>query len=203
LYSSASELIEIGASDDIDLVILCLNQGDVGRAECCELVHRLATAIHDRPIIIISDEDDARAIADVLRWGVRGYIPTSLDPAVAIAALNVVLAGGTFAPATAFQTDGHALDGRNSQPDEAERKQDLERARIAAGEDIGITPREVAVLACLLRGRSNKLIARELNMSEGTVKVHVRHLMWKLQASNRTQLAVLAQRALENGVNGA
>jgi len=56
-----------------------------------------------------------------------------------------------------------------------------------------LTPRELAVLALLGRGQSNKRIARELDLSEATVKVHVRHIMRKVGATNRTQVALLAE----------
>jgi DNA-binding NarL/FixJ family response regulator len=58
-----------------------------------------------------------------------------------------------------------------------------------------VTTRELEVLASLVKGKSNKIIGRELNMREGTVKVHVRSLLKKLNARNRTQLALRAYRA--------
>ena len=60
-----------------------------------------------------------------------------------------------------------------------------------------VTARELEVLASLAKGKSNKMIGRELNMREGTVKVHVRSLLKKLNATNRTQLALRAHRALD------
>jgi DNA-binding NarL/FixJ family response regulator len=60
-----------------------------------------------------------------------------------------------------------------------------------------LTTRELEVLASLAKGKSNKMIGRELNMREGTVKVHVRSLLKKLNATNRTQLALRAYRALD------
>jgi DNA-binding CsgD family transcriptional regulator len=60
-----------------------------------------------------------------------------------------------------------------------------------------LTTRELVVLASLAKGKSNKMIGRELNMREGTVKVHVRSLLKKLNATNRTQLALRAYRALD------
>ncbi|MGA7383920.1 MAG: response regulator transcription factor [Methylocella sp.] len=60
-----------------------------------------------------------------------------------------------------------------------------------------VTTRELEVLASLAKGKSNKMIGRELNMREGTVKVHVRSLLKKLNATNRTQLALHAYRAFD------
>ena len=64
--------------------------------------------------------------------------------------------------------------------------------------DSDFTTRELEVLASVAKGTSNKMIARELDMREGTVKVHVRSLLQKLKATNRTELAVRAHRALDN-----
>lgn len=60
-----------------------------------------------------------------------------------------------------------------------------------------VTTRELEVIASLAKGKSNKMIGRELNMREGTVKVHIRSLLKKLNATNRTQLALRAYRAHE------
>jgi DNA-binding NarL/FixJ family response regulator len=57
----------------------------------------------------------------------------------------------------------------------------------------GVTARELAVIRALQQGKSNKVIAYELNMCESTVKVHVRNLMKKMKAKNRTDLAIKAQ----------
>jgi DNA-binding NarL/FixJ family response regulator len=59
------------------------------------------------------------------------------------------------------------------------------------GSAIGLTPRQIEVLKCLWQGKPNKAIAQELNMREGTVKVHVRHILHKLHAQNRTQIVSL------------
>ena len=61
----------------------------------------------------------------------------------------------------------------------------------------GVTPREVAVIRALQQGKPNKVIAYELNMCESTVKVHVRNLMKKMKAKNRTDLAIKTQTALQ------
>ena len=69
-------------------------------------------------------------------------------------------------------------------------------SELAGGSEV--TTRELEVLACLAKAKSNKMIARELDLREGTVKVHVRSLLQKLKATNRTELAVRAHRALDN-----
>ena len=76
-----------------------------------------------------------------------------------------------------------------------------EDAQRAAGEPLieGFTQRQAEILDCLRRGMANKLIAYELDMCESTVKVHIRHIMKKLNATNRTQVAYLTRGFFESG----
>lgn len=133
------------------------------------------------PVIIISDSDDPARILDALKSGARGYIPTSLALAVAVEAVRLVEAGGTFVPVSTL------LDAR--------------RATSNNG-NVLFTPRQIMVMEALHRGRANKQIAIELNMRESTVKVHVRHIMKKLKARNRTEVAVLTSDLFDPPVTG-
>ena len=117
-------------------------------------------------------------MVSILKGGARGYIPTSVTLNVALEAMRLVEAGGTFAPTSIF------LDAK---PPSA-----LTAAQYDVCKKTAFTARQLAVLVALRRGKANKQIAYELNMREGTVKVHVRHIMKKLQARNRTEVAILA-----------
>jgi DNA-binding NarL/FixJ family response regulator len=129
---------------------------------------------------------------------------------VAEAAANVVLAGGTFAPAGSLllepasvpkhlmqqpEPGAHGLEYSHSSPEQCIGKSRGDSEPVGGSE---VTTRELEVLASLAKGKSNKMIGRELDMREGTVKVHVRSLLKKLNATNRIQLAVRACRALDN-----
>jgi len=133
----------------------------------------------------------------------------TLNLKVAVAANEVVLAEGTFAPASSLLL-GPAPDPNElmQQPEpwpcgpkysQSSPEQCIgetpDGSEAAGGSEV--TPRELEVLASLAKGKSNKMIARELNMQEGTVKVHVRSLLKKLNATNRTQLALRAYFALD------
>lgn len=131
------------------------------------------------PGVIISDEEGAAIIATALRCGIRAFLPTRIDPQLATEALNFVLAGGTFYPPSAL------LDRPVS-----------EQRDIVPGQPSALTPRQQEVFRVLREGKSNKVIARQLRMRESTVKVHVRQIMRKLGAANRTQ-AALAQLSLD------
>ncbi|HLO74960.1 MAG TPA: response regulator transcription factor [Magnetospirillum sp.] len=128
------------------------------------------------PIFLISDSEEISQIVEALDLGVRGYIPTSIGISVIIGAIQLVLAGGTFVPAGALAS----ITRRETVP--------ASQASKILGH---FTPRQAQVLSCLRQGKANKNIAYELNMCESTVKVHVRHIMKKLKATNRTQVAFL------------
>ncbi len=131
------------------------------------------------PVVVVSDIDDASFVVTVMKHGVRGYIPTSLPLNVAVEAVRLVQAGGTFVPPCALERDWGKRDG-------ATKAGDL------------LTERQMRVAEALCQGMANKQIAYALQMSEHTVKIHLRHIMRKLNARNRTEVAILAN-AILNG----
>jgi DNA-binding NarL/FixJ family response regulator len=133
------------------------------------------------PIIVLSDAKSAlqpRTIRNALKSGAQGFIPTrTTEMPVAFAAIRFVKAGGTFAPIDLL------LSGR---PDRV-------TASFEAPPPGRLTLRQMTVLSHLRQGKANKVIAHDLGMSESTVKVHVRNIMRKMGASNRTQAVYKAQ----------
>jgi DNA-binding NarL/FixJ family response regulator len=130
------------------------------------------------PVIVLSHVDCPDAILDAFESGARGYIPTgdtTLGLALEIARL--VKAGGTFVPPSCLAL---RRTRRDLPP----------RAEPAAAKPF--TPRQMAVLHHLKSGKANKTIARELDMSESTVKIHLRNIMKKMKAANRTEVACRA-----------
>lgn len=125
-------------------------------------------------VVLISDGETSEEIVEAISRGARGYIPTSVSLKVAVEAMSLVRAGGIFVPASSLLSRG----GKGS------------RERTGTGSRF--TPRQASVLECLQQGKSNKVIAFELDMKESTVKVHVRHLMRKFGVHNRTEVAVMA-----------
>lgn len=140
------------------------------------------------PLAVLSDLETIHEVAAAFRLGARGLIPASLDPKVAVEALRLVQAGGSFFPAGALIGSRHRI--ARPQP-VAMLRPDIGRERWP--------PRQLAVLRLLAQGRANKEIARTLGMEESTVKVHVWHIMRKLAAANRTEAAL---RAAELGIIG-
>ena len=135
------------------------------------------------PVVVLSDIDCPEAVLDAFESGVRGYIPTTdTTLGLALEIVRLVLAGGTFVPPSSLAL---RRTGRRDLPPPPE--------HVAAEQ---FTPRQMAVLHHLKLGKANKSIARELEMSESTVKIHLRNIMKKMRAANRTEVACRAQ-ALE------
>lgn len=146
--------------------------------ESLQQVEALGETLGDNVLIIVTgDVETPGIIAGLLQSGVKGYLPTSIDLDVAIHAIRLVLAGGMFAPASCLLATDPA------EPGSAETGSEQLRT---------LTAKQLAVLEAIKLGKANKTIAYELNMCESTVKVHVRNIMKKLGARNRTQVAYIA-----------
>ena len=172
-FGSVSDILAFQRPLDASLLILSvvrLTEDEARR----ELITLFKNVPH-LPTIVLAHEDDMNGAIEALGYGARGYIPVSLGFDIAIEAMRFVNAGGTYVPAECL------LATRQSPPPAA---QTFVRNTI--------TNRELAVIQALREGKPNKIIAYELNMCESTVKVHLRHLMKKLRARNRTEVAMKA-----------
>jgi DNA-binding NarL/FixJ family response regulator len=129
------------------------------------------------PVIILSDLDTPESAFEALESGARGYVPTaSTTLELAVEIIRLVKAGGTFVPPSSLSLAR------------------INRQAVTTGviTTEQFTPRQTAVLGRLKEGKANKAIAHELEMSESTVKVHLRNIMRKMKATNRTEVACLA-----------
>jgi len=153
------------------VVIIVIDDGDESGVAELKFLETVAAKI---PVVIVSNIDDLDHIVRALKSGARGYIPTSLPFNVAVEAVRLVKAGGTFVPASSF------VHNRDEQ-------QPVLRTNGL------LTEQQMKVVEEIRHGKANKQIAYELNMSEHTVKVHLRHIMRKLNAKNRTEVAVLSR----------
>ncbi|GAA4254982.1 response regulator [Azospirillum formosense] len=162
---------------DLTLVLFDLNLGDrSGR----DGVRRMVEVLGRRPLLVISGSDEVADIVDSVRLGARGYILKTSSTAVLEHAISLALTGETFLPLPRAVLSGNVA---------------AEAARPSGQILDRLTDRQRDVFQLLLAGHSNKEIARELGVLEGTVKVHVRAIMQKLGVRNRTQVAVVAARS--------
>jgi DNA-binding NarL/FixJ family response regulator len=158
---------------DLDLILLDLFMPGANGFELLSQVCGSATAA---PLVVLSGSEDVAHMRKALDCGAAGFIPKSAPRAVMLSALRLVLAGGVYLPPELMQAP----------PPSA--------ARNAAPDNLGaLTERQREVLMRLSQGLSNKQIARDLGLSENTVKVHVAAILRALGASNRTEAALQAR----------
>lgn len=176
-----------GGCANLDLIIFYLHCTGTSDAAAMRKVTAVAELLPNIPLVVLSDAEDAEQIKIVyntLKCGASGIIATrTTGILIATAAIRLVRAGGTFAPTDMLLSDHSGRDP--GLPDTMRQNR--------------LTSRQMSVLSHVQRGHANKTIAHELSMSESTVKVHVRNIMRKLGATNRTQAAYKAQRMFEGG----
>ena len=177
-YDSVKSWLSKGTSTAEDVVLICMDGREferIGKNEN-DNITRLQKA--DPPIrfMIISSQDSPTNALVALESGASGYIPTTVHLAVLSRVLHLVHVGGIFVPASSLQQLSTQASVESSP---------------STLDTNALSPRQVLVAKALRRGTPNKVIAYDLNMCESTVKVHVRHIMKKLKAKNRTQVAFL------------
>jgi|SRR5689334_18532569 DNA-binding NarL/FixJ family response regulator len=177
LLERTEDLVELGDWCSISLIVLWLDNSDMDFETAFEAALEAAP---QRPIAILSHFADAALVSRALTHGVRAYFNSSMSLTELASAVRFVVAGGTFVPLS-------ALNGLIA-----------ERPASAKGNsgDDRLSPRQLEVLELLQQGKQNKIIAYELGMAEATVKVHVRMIMKKLNARNRTEVVLKTERRL-------
>jgi DNA-binding NarL/FixJ family response regulator len=177
-------------ANDLDLVALNIGAASLSDDQIRSDVRRLSEHISNLPLVLMSDFLRPKLALDLIREGIKGYIPATLSAPVTIEALRLVCAGETFIPSDLLQ---YATD--ESQCGTPARDADCAL-------QAELTARQRAVLALLRQGKPNKIIAAQLEISESTVKVYVRQIMKKLGAVNRTHACYLLQRVLPSPWSG-
>ena len=186
-HDSATALSEADASGDFDLVLLDLDLPGVGGFGVLEQLRQSHPAT---PVVVLSAHEERDIVLQALNGGAMGFIPKSSANEVMISALSLVLSGGTYLPpqvlAAAADTAGSGVTAvTHATGDDKES---------ATGADLGLTDRQCQVLALLMEGKSNKLICRELDVAERTVKIHVSAVLKALNVTSRTQAVIAAER---------
>ncbi|MFC2254962.1 DNA-binding response regulator [Labrys portucalensis] len=178
-YSSVLEWTQ--NTRDECLIILC----SLGSAETHRVIeHDLLEVMSINPkskVIIISDLEQSHQISRSLEIGAKGFIGMSSTFEIVLAAIRLVWAGGQFIPVSSLGGAGPMV-GETS-------------VNTARGGKL--TQRELEIIKCIRRGERNKIIAATLNIKESTVGVHIRNIMRKLEAKNRTDLSLKAKQILD------
>ena len=163
----------VEAHSDLYLILLDLNLPDRdGFAVLADLRKQHATV----SVVVLSAFHDRANVLKALDLGALGFIPKSSPREVMVNALRLVFSGGIYIPPEALV---------RAKPKEAKLPQ-----RPVSPADLGLTERQVEVLALMMQGKSNKAISRLLDVAEPTVKHHVTAVLKALNVTNRTEAVI-------------
>lgn len=176
---SFAEVVAACQRDDhFDVILLDLNMHGWPGFEGIRDIQALQPGA---PVVVISASENLNDIRGALDHGATGYIPKSSSVKVMIGALNLVMSDGIYVPPMAITFAADMGQRRRV----TEQQPAAERSGLG-----GLTQRQKEVLDCLRAGKSNKQIAYELGLSEGTVKIHVTAIFKSLGVKNRTQAVI-------------
>jgi DNA-binding NarL/FixJ family response regulator len=190
---------------DFDLVLLDLSLGD---ADGFDVLAELRSTYPALPVVVVSATERSADVIRAIDMGAMGFVPKRASHGDLFEALRMVMSGGVYIPpmllgagAAAAPAEGDTVPSV-MRPEAQRPSAEAHQQGARNIESLGLTPRQADVLALLLQGLPNKLIARELNLSVETVKDHVAAVLRALGVASRTQ-AVLAVSQMSQGAGGA
>ncbi|MTJ82927.1 MAG: response regulator transcription factor [Telmatospirillum sp.] len=172
------QALAAAAGDGPDLILLDINMP--GMNGFSGLI-RLRNQVPATPVVVVSADDSPDTVAQALTLGASGFIPKSMDRGDMIGAVGLVLNGGVFVPPPGGGEARSAPDAGDLRFREGWRT---------------LTSQQRRVLEMLVAGKSNKIIAFEMNVTESTIKAHVSAILRKLRVHSRTQAVLNASRLL-------
>ncbi len=172
--SSGAEGIELANALHPDMILLDLNMKDMSGVDVLKV---LKAADLDSRVIMLTVSDQQEDLVAALRAGADGYLLKDMEPEDLVAHLKEAARGQMVLSPALSGLLAHALRQEN---------------KPKTVDEAGLTEQERKIVERIAAGKSNKLIARELNIAEGTVKVHVKHLLKKLNLKSRVEAAVWA-----------
>ncbi|CAO3439159.1 LuxR C-terminal-related transcriptional regulator [Azospirillum doebereinerae] len=172
-YSSLSGAVAAGSGDSPPQLVLA---DPTGMGDFVETVRTLKAAYPEARLVFINETLDVRALTSTIEAGVDGFLMKDISRDVLVQSLRLVMMGEKVFPSqlAALLISGNFY-GKDSASPSSQR---------------GLSNREGQIMRCLLGGNSNKLIAKNLGITEATVKVHLKGLLRKVSATNRTQAAI-------------
>lgn len=179
---SGAEGIKLASEAQLDIVLLDMRMPQM---DGISVLKKLKEAHPDLPVAMLTTSSDESDLVGALRNGAQGYLLKDMEPDDLVVALRDIIAGKTVVAPDLAPVLASAVQGDNHEKEEQEDPFAV------------LTPREFEILTLLAEGQSNKVIARNLGISDGTVKLHVKAILRKLNISSRITAAVMA---VEHGV---
>ena len=174
--STGQEGLRVVHEVNPDVILLDMRMPDMDGLEVLKQLREAGVSI---PITMLTTSNEEHDLVESLRNGAQGYLLKDMDPEELVSALHKIVSGETVVAPQLAGTLARALQGK---PVEAEQDTPLSE----------LTPREYEILEHLAIGQSNKVIARELGITDGTVKLHVKAVLRKLNVRSRVEAAVIA-----------
>lgn len=171
--SCGQEGIDMAADLNPDMILLDLNMKDMSGIDVLKVIKASG---NDARIVMLTVSDQAEDLAAALRAGADGYLLKEMEPEELLDKLAEAASGRITLTERLINLLAHAM------------RHDANHPRNAT--EAGLTDQEQRVLELVAAGKSNKLIAKDLGITEGTVKVHVKHLLRKLNFNSRVEAAV-------------
>ncbi len=178
MTGDGDEGLRLSEELELDIILLDLRMPKMGGIE---VLKKLRERNVTTPVVMLTTSSDERDLVESLRCGAQGYLLKEMEPDDLVVALRDVVAGkSVVAPGL---TDVLARVVRQG---------DTDSMAEASSPFDDLTPREREILCHLSEGQSNKVIARNLGISDGTVKLHVKSILRKLDVHSRVEAAVMA-----------
>ena len=174
--SNGEEGLKAIEAHDPDIVLLDLRMPNISGIEVLKNIKKIKKAM---PVVMLTTSDDEKDLIEALRNGAGGYLLKDMEPDDLVVALKDVLKGETIVAPNLVQ-----ILAKFHQGDDTE----INISNLIST----LTPRENEILELLADGQSNKLIAKNLGISDGTVKLHVKSILRKLEIHSRVEAAVIA-----------
>lgn len=180
---TGEEGIQLASELEPDIVLLDLRMPEM---DGLQVLTKLKQNNSQLPVVMLTTSEEEQDLQAALQGGAQGYLLKDMEPEELIASLERALNGEvvvapSLTPLLARMAQGEIL--------KTHQRDDLQSL---------LTPREYEILSHLAEGQSNKVIARELEISDGTVKLHVKSILKKLDVRSRVEAAVIA---VERGIN--
>ena len=174
--SDGQEGIKLALELQPDIVLLDMRMPGMSGLEVLKQFQHLK---FPAPVVMLTTSGDERDLVEALRNGAKGYLLKDMEPDDVVAALREIIKGETVVAPNLTQILAKVVKGEDPLESEQSPLDNL-------------TPREREILSLLAEGQSNKVIARNLGISDGTVKLHVKAILRKLDIHSRVEAAVIA-----------
>lgn len=171
------EGLQLAIKHNPDIVLLDMRMPNIDGIAVLKQLKEAGLQMH---VVILTTSSDERDLVEALRNGARGYLLKDMEPDTLVSALRDISTGNTVVAPKLTQILAEVIQGKFLHSDSHNSPFDE------------LTPRETEILGLLAEGQSNKVIARNLGISDGTVKLHVKAILRKLEVQSRVEAAVMA-----------